>query len=454
MGYKIIIAALLLICLPFNESFAQDDKTVTLVVSGQGKTKEEATQSALLSAIEQAFGAFISSKTEILNEKLVKDEIVSISNGNIQKYDVVSEVEIPAGGFAMTLKTVVSVTKFTSFCESKGVNAEFKGSLFVFNIAQQKLNEESESKAISAMCSALKNMSDQSFDFDISPSDPKANNDNSNIWTIPLRVNVKLNKNFENYKSYFQKTLGAISMTEVEASDYIKLKKPIYTVVLINENKIYGKYYLRNYNSSIAMQELLLYFVHSLQYFTIDDGVTKRTYVDIVPAETDYTNERNYVISESCDDYFRPVILQSVNDEMEYHFSPLNGAGVGKFCSRPYFYRNPRPFNVEYYKELPLRRCGQTNIFVANVSLNVKQGGYNYGDFRNDQAIKLISKTDYPNLETELIGYIILNSSFNIVLNFNNLTDPSGISATYLINDSKTLDEIKRIKEYKIYTKK
>jgi hypothetical protein len=48
----------------------------------------------LRSAIEQAFGAFISSKTEILNDNLVKDEIVSVSNGNIQKFEVLSEAQI------------------------------------------------------------------------------------------------------------------------------------------------------------------------------------------------------------------------------------------------------------------------------------------------------------------------------------------------------------------------
>ena len=59
-------------------AYAQDNKTVTLVVSGQGKTQDEAKQNALRSAIEQAFGTFISSKTEILNDELVKDEIVSV----------------------------------------------------------------------------------------------------------------------------------------------------------------------------------------------------------------------------------------------------------------------------------------------------------------------------------------------------------------------------------------
>ena len=146
---KLILILSLIINL---SAFSQDEKTVTLVVSGQGKTQDEAKQNALRSAIEQAFGTFISSKTEILNDNLVKDEIVSIANGNIQKFDIISEVQIPDGGYATTLKATVSVTKLTSFVESKGVEVEFKGSLFGANLRQQKLNEEAEYKAILNLC--------------------------------------------------------------------------------------------------------------------------------------------------------------------------------------------------------------------------------------------------------------------------------------------------------------
>ena len=55
-----------IITLLANVSFAQEDKTVTLTVSGQGQTQDEAKQNALRNAIEQAFGTFISSNTEIL----------------------------------------------------------------------------------------------------------------------------------------------------------------------------------------------------------------------------------------------------------------------------------------------------------------------------------------------------------------------------------------------------
>ena len=68
---KSILKALLVVTIFIfsqQQIHAQDDKTVTLTVSGTGKTLEEAKKNALRSAIEQAFGAFISSKTEILND--------------------------------------------------------------------------------------------------------------------------------------------------------------------------------------------------------------------------------------------------------------------------------------------------------------------------------------------------------------------------------------------------
>src|SRR3972149_8863077 len=91
--------------------FAQEDKSVTLIVTGEGKIKDDAKQSALRNAIEQAFGTFISSKTDILNDELIKDEIILVSNGNIQKYEMISEGQLPDGSFYGTLKATVSISK-------------------------------------------------------------------------------------------------------------------------------------------------------------------------------------------------------------------------------------------------------------------------------------------------------------------------------------------------------
>ena len=70
--YKTII----MVCIAFCNmtSYAQnynetsDEKEITLIVSGDGVNKEKATMTALRSAIEQAFGAFVSSNTKLLND--------------------------------------------------------------------------------------------------------------------------------------------------------------------------------------------------------------------------------------------------------------------------------------------------------------------------------------------------------------------------------------------------
>ena len=86
---RIAFTALLLIAV-VNISHAQSNSDVELVVTGDGATKQEATLYALRSALEQVYGTMVSSNTKILNDELVKDEIVSISTGIVKKYTYLS----------------------------------------------------------------------------------------------------------------------------------------------------------------------------------------------------------------------------------------------------------------------------------------------------------------------------------------------------------------------------
>lgn len=213
-------------------AYAQDNNTVTLVASGQGKTKDEAKQNALRSAIEQAFGTFISSKTEIFNDNLVKDEIVSVSNGNIQNYEIISEVQIPNGDFATSLKANVSVTKLTSFVESKGIVAEFKGSILAVNVKQQILNEQNEIKSIGNIVKTCKEILDHSCDFMLVRGEPKQKNNNNNSWAIPITINVKFNKNVEQFYQYLLNSIMGLSMSKDEVLKYNQLGKETYKIAL------------------------------------------------------------------------------------------------------------------------------------------------------------------------------------------------------------------------------
>lgn len=254
-------------------AFSQEDKIVTLVVIGHGKTEDEAKQKALRSAIEQAFGTFISSQVGILNDNLVKDEIVSVSNGNIQKFEVISNVQTPNGDYVISLKATVSVTKLTSFVESKGIVVEFKGSLFAFNVNQQILNEKNEIKAINDMCEVITKLSDASFDYTINVSDPIAVNGSNEQWKIPIKVGISVNKNLSNIANYMFNTLKGVSLSIDDARNYRQLGKSVYPISLAANYNQNDYFILRSSNSIGKLISQLYYFNHSIQNFNILNGI-------------------------------------------------------------------------------------------------------------------------------------------------------------------------------------
>ena len=127
---------------------AQGVEEVTLVVSGDGATKEEATHVALRSAIEQAFGCFVSANTEILNDSLVKDEIVTISNGSISSYEEINVTELDSVLLSVTLRATVSVNKLISYAQSKGSSCELSGALLTQEKRMLEMNIANTKKAL------------------------------------------------------------------------------------------------------------------------------------------------------------------------------------------------------------------------------------------------------------------------------------------------------------------
>lgn len=264
---------ILLIYVLFSSSlYAQDGKTVTLVVSGQGKTQEEARQNALRSAIEQAFGTFISSKTEIIGDSLLKDEIVSISNGNIQKFDVINETLLPNNMYVSTLNATVSIAKLTTFCQSKGIKSEFKGGLFAMNIAMQELNESNEKIGFNNLYKIFTDILPNCLDYKIIPNDPVNVN---NKWKVQLYINFVLNKNYDALTNHIIQFVKSISMSEVEVNSYKSLNKPVYPLKIHRDKSFEGisqsqllvdTFYLRNkytYDALISFPYTVFKFIIS-----------------------------------------------------------------------------------------------------------------------------------------------------------------------------------------------
>jgi hypothetical protein len=128
--------------------FAEGVDIVTLITTAEGRTKDEAVTNVLRSAVEQVFGAFVSSNTNIVNDELTNDEIVTVSSGNVKKIDVLDEMKLSGGNTFVSVKAEVSVVQLANFAKSKGATVEFAGAVFAANMKLQKLQEENEEKAL------------------------------------------------------------------------------------------------------------------------------------------------------------------------------------------------------------------------------------------------------------------------------------------------------------------
>ena len=250
-----------------TESLEKDD--VVLVVYGNGKNKEEATKIALRSAIEQAFGTFVSSNTNILNDEIVKDEIVTVSSGNIKSYQYLSE-DRSNSNYNVAIKAVVSIGKLISYTQAKGGQTELAGATFAMDVKLKKLYTENEEAAFRHLIVKLKEYVPNMFDYSITVSDPVANLI-KHCYVCKSTITIKTNKNYEAAHKMIWETFNALKMTENEFWEY--RNKGVYPIEVTFYDGITKK--TMYFRSLQFFGNLRVMLNDVLEHFYIEDNLGK-----------------------------------------------------------------------------------------------------------------------------------------------------------------------------------
>ena len=203
--------------------FAQSS-SVTLIVSAEGNSKNEAVNSALRNALEQSFGAFVSSNTQFINDELIMDEISVLSSGNIQDYNIISELKQTDGTYNVTLEATLSIGEMVSYLENKGGKADINLKGFAAQMKLQDIQKTNEEKIFRDFLSTIKKLSKNGlFDYDILATDePKKSLKNENQYQTELTVVVAYNQNFLNALEYIQNIINKTKMSPSDVQNYIK----------------------------------------------------------------------------------------------------------------------------------------------------------------------------------------------------------------------------------------
>lgn len=199
------------------------DNAVTLVVSGDGATKDEAIKQALRSAIEQTFGTFFSANTEVLNDEIIQDEIVTVSTGNITDYKEINTLKNEDNTYSTIVEATVSIGKLANFAKSKGMSVELAAGMFAMNMKMRELNRRNEHKAVSDLYKKISKMTSEykMFDYKLILSEPYLAYSNSDkYYAVEATIEITPNQNLANFRNTILSTLKALSLSDEEIEEY------------------------------------------------------------------------------------------------------------------------------------------------------------------------------------------------------------------------------------------
>lgn len=221
---KLILLPIFIFSTVFAMAQTVDD--VTLVVSGDGATKEAATHVALRSAVEQAYGVFVSANTEILNDELVKDEIVTVASGNVKSYTELSATVLPNGNHLVSLQATVSTKSLATYAQSKGASCEFAGATFGANLKLVELNQKNTKIAFENLVKQLESFKPFVYDMyerKLEVSQPNAEGE------MYFKVSLYTTAAWWDYQEMILSTLNALNMSSGELQNLTQLRVKYYT---------------------------------------------------------------------------------------------------------------------------------------------------------------------------------------------------------------------------------
>ncbi len=277
-----LLFLLLFIMSPLNPCYSQADNTVEAITIGSGNTIENAKFNALRSALEQVSGSYLSANTLVINDKLISDNITSITSGSIETYEIIEQLE-KGNLFYLTIKSIISPKKFSEFVSGKtGSSIAIKGGIYAANIKQLNFNEESELKAIKLLSDLYSDLLYNSIFYELEASSPieekfidPNNNDGEHFITyqkLPIVVTMRFSNFIDSANVYFKNNLKLISLSESKVDNLKKINREVFPICIDNVD-----YFFQNKESllNVLKYEKGMYDVDYINSFTIDDGVNK-----------------------------------------------------------------------------------------------------------------------------------------------------------------------------------
>lgn len=164
-----------------------------VIADGYGSTPDEALQNALRNAVEQAAGAYVSSITEIENDEIVKDEVLSLSHGFIKTHRKLSESKFD-DEYKVVAAAIIVEKQMLERLEASGLKVDYNAGGLVSKLKEWDRMKQDEYNMATALFD-VHNMKDYGiiWDYNIRTDEPARNGD---TYTFTGTVSAKTNPNY------------------------------------------------------------------------------------------------------------------------------------------------------------------------------------------------------------------------------------------------------------------
>ncbi len=313
----------------------------------------------------------------------------------------------------------------------------------------------------------IKNIADVSFDYKIKAEEPISTNSENLNWKIPIHISLTANKNFYSIPKYLNEILKSLSLTNEGVKNYLLLEKKVYPITFLGLTEFDNSYVILRKEESILKLLELIYYIsnHSIFNFKINNGVEE------------------WKINDKVMKYFKSDYRGGLGDLRKVGINvvigniPRNVQGEENFYSKYLFKYDLSNFKLigalGLNNDIPFILMGNSLNFsfwdhqLSDLSELIEfENGERWGGDINritentilypENYNKKLTKTENPYFNktfkhlNELKKNTIKNN-FGLILNFKYIDIEKDL-VKYDYIDVRSLDELKKITEYKVFS--
>lgn len=206
-----------------------------VIADGYGATPEEALEKALQNAVEQAAGAYVSSMTEIENDEIVKDEVLSLSHGFIKEHRKLSESKFE-DEYKVVVAAIIVEKQMIERLEASGIKVNYNASGLVSDLKAWDKMKNDEYKMAKALFDVheMKNYG-IIWNYNLRTGEPQRRGDK---YTVNGTVSATTNSNYSAEFYNLKNILSELALETVE----MKYKTPAPYIVSKTETIYYNRF--------------------------------------------------------------------------------------------------------------------------------------------------------------------------------------------------------------------